>query len=122
MNYSLATHFGANVDKHLEEMEQEKRSKMDNDTYDDRTNIKFLKQDERIEKLEDTIYDLKRTIEFMNDTITELKFDLNTKIERIDDTLVVHRNQNDTQRENHKLLIKVVDEKVIPLIKGTHGG
>ena len=92
------------------------------DDVNDQTNIKFLKQDERIEKLEDTIYDLKRTIEFMDDTITELKFDLNTKIERIDDTLVVHRNQNDTQRENHKLLIKVVDEKVIPLIEGTHGG
>ena len=43
------------------------------------------------------------------------------KLEKIDDILVVHRNQNDTQRKNHASLIKVWDEKVIPLIEGTHG-
>ena len=58
----------------------------------------------------------------LRDSLRDLQYNIDTKLEMIDDTLVVHRNQNDTQRENHKLLIKVVDEKVIPLIEGTHGG
>ena len=45
---------------------------------------------------------------------------METKLERIDDILVVHRNQNDTQRKNYASLIKVWDEKVLPLIEGTH--
>jgi uncharacterized protein YecA (UPF0149 family) len=49
------------------------------------------------------------------------KYNIETKLERHDDILVVHSNQNDTQRKNHKQLIKVFDEKVIPLIEGTHG-
>jgi uncharacterized coiled-coil protein SlyX len=79
---------------------------MDNDTYDDRHsrqqtfNRNIVK---RLEELEDKVSII------------------NTKLERIDDILVVHRNQNDTQRKNHASLIKVWDEKVIPLIEGTHG-
>ena len=46
---------------------------------------------------------------------------METKLERIDDILVVHRNQNDTQRKNYASLIKVWDKKVLPLIEGTHG-
>ena len=134
MNYGLATHFGANVDKHLEEIEQQKRRKMD-----DQKNIKEIKQQEfnakivkRLEELEDfkdqALVRLDQGIENRTKAFSRIealegfKYDTNIKLERIDDILVVHRNQNDTQRENHKLLIKVVDEKVIPLIKGTHGG
>jgi len=79
---------------------------MDNDTYDDRHSRqqKFNKNIvKRLEELEDKVSII------------------NTKLERIDDILVVHRNQNDTQRKNHASLIKVWDEKVIPLIEGTHG-
>ena len=43
------------------------------------------------------------------------------KLERIEDILVVHRNQNDTQRKNYASLVKVWDEKVMPLIEGKHG-
>ena len=87
---------------------------MDNDTYDDRIpkmndqmNIRFIKLEEQLSALSDAFEDYKHKME--------------TKLERIDDILVVHRNQNDTQRKNYASLIKVWDEKVLPLIEGTHG-
>ena len=87
---------------------------MDNDTYDDRIpkmndqmNIRFIKLEDQLSALSETFEDYKYKIE--------------TKLERIDDILVVHRNQNDTQRKNYASLIKVWDEKVLPLIEGTHG-
>ena len=43
------------------------------------------------------------------------------KLEIIEDILVEHRNQNDTQRKNYASLVKVWDEKVMPLIEGKHG-
>ena len=111
---------------------------MDNDTYDDQvpkvndqTNIKFLKQQEfnanivkRLEELED--FKSQATIkiaqlESQNEAFQEFKYDLSTKLEKINDTLVVHSNQNDTQRKNHASLIKVWDEKVLLLIEGKHG-
>ena len=111
----------------------------------DQTNIKFLKQEEfnrnivkRLEELEDfksqALVRLDQEIENRTNAFTKIaqlenevealqiwKYNIETKLERIDDTLVVHRNQNDTQRKNHTQLIKVFDEKVIPLIEGTHG-
>ena len=87
---------------------------MDNDTYDDRIpkmndqmNIRFIKLEEQLSALSEAFEDYKHKME--------------TKLERIDDILVVHRNQNDTQRKNYASLIKVWDEKVLPLIEGTHG-
>ena len=103
---------------------------------DDQANIKFLKQEEfnanivkRLEELEDYTatnsekhqtninYSFQRRIEKLEDYRVKTYL----KLERIDDILVVHRNQNDNQRKNHANLIKVWDEKVIPLIEGTHG-
>ena len=87
---------------------------MDNDTYDDRIprmndqiNIRFIKLEDQLSALSETFDDYKHEMEL--------------KLERIDDILVVHRNQNDTQRKNYASLIKVMDEKVTPLIEGTHG-
>ena len=87
---------------------------MDNDTYDDRIpkmndqmNIRFIKLEEQLSALSEAFEDY--------------KYKMETKLERIDDILVVHRNQNDTQRKNYASLIKVWDEKVLPLIEGTHG-
>tara|TARA_Y100001951_G_C11057007_1_gene138751 strand:+ start:54 stop:320 length:267 start_codon:yes stop_codon:yes gene_type:complete len=87
---------------------------MDNDTYNDRIprmndqmNIRFIKLEDQLSALSEAFEDYKYKIE--------------TKLERIDDILVVHRNQNDTQRKNYASLIKVWDEKVLPLIEGTHG-
>ena len=116
---------------------------MDNDTYDDRTNIRFLKQEEfnekvierldqgienrtiafkQIEDLQDEIRMIKEySIDCLKEGLRELAYNIDTKLERIDEILVVHRNQNETQRKNHASLIKVWDEKVIPLIEGTHG-
>ena len=87
---------------------------MDNDTHDDQTpgmndqiNIRFIKLEEQLSALSEAFEDYKYKMEI--------------KLERIDDILVVHRNQNDTQRKNYASLIKVWDDKVLPLIEGTHG-
>jgi len=105
---------------------------------DDQTDIKFLKQQEfnanivkRLEELEDfksqALIRLDQEIENRTkafDKIDQIEEDLDIidiKLERIDEILVIHRNQTDTQRKNHAELVKVWDEKVIPLIEGTHG-
>ena len=87
---------------------------MDNDTHDNQTpgmndqiNIRFIKLEEQLLALSEEFEDYKYKMEL--------------KLERIDDILVVHRNQNDTQRKNYASLIKVWDDKVLPLIEGTHG-
>ena len=104
---------------------------MDNDTYDDRTNIRFLKQEEfnanivkRLEELEDKVdlidrYGTKDTS--VRDSLSTLRYDIETKLERIDDILVVHRNQTDNQRKNFCALRKVLDDKVMDLLEGKHG-
>ena len=104
---------------------------MDNDTYDDRTNIRFLKQEEfnanvvqRLEELEDKVnlidrYGTKDTS--VRDSLSTLRYDIETKLERIDDILVVHSNQSDNQRKNHFQLQKVFSDKVMELLEGTHG-
>ena len=87
---------------------------MDNDIHDNQTpgmndqiNIRFIKLEEQLSALSEAFEDYKYKMEL--------------KLERIDDILVVHRNQNDTQRKNYASLIKVWDNKVLPLIEGTHG-
>ena len=87
---------------------------MDNDTHDDQTpgmndqiNIRFIK--------------LEAQLLALSEEFEDYKYKMKLKLERIDDILVVHRNQNDTQRKNHASLIQVWDKKVLPLIEGTHG-
>ena len=87
---------------------------MDNDIHDNQTpgmndqiNIRFIKLEEQLSALSEAFEDYKYKMEL--------------KLERIDDILVVHSNQNDTQRKNYASLIKVWDDKVLPLIEGTHG-
>ena len=116
------------------------------DDVNDQTNIKFLKQEEfnanivkRLESIEDfreqTLIRLNQEIENRTkafERIQELEtqvealqaFNYNTaiKLERIDDILVVHRNQTDNQRKNFCALRKVLDDKVMDLLeKGEHG-
>tara|TARA_Y100000034_G_C6712387_1_gene314756 strand:+ start:264 stop:653 length:390 start_codon:yes stop_codon:yes gene_type:complete len=61
-------------------------------------------------------YSFERRIKLLE----EYKKRTSIKLERIEDILVVHRDQNDTQRKNYASLVKVWDEKVLPLIEGTH--
>jgi len=76
---------------------------------------------EKIEALEEELEQLKRyTIKGIENSISDLRYNTDIKLERIDDVLVVQRNQTDTQRKNYASLIKVMDEKVTPLIEGTH--
>ena len=105
---------------------------MDNDTYDDRTNIKFLKQKEFNEKvlirLDQEIENRTKAFERIEELETQVEalqaFNYNTdiKLERIDDILVVQRNQTDNQRKNFHELRRVLDNKVMDLLeKGEHG-
>ena len=105
---------------------------MDNDTYDDRTNIKFLKQKEFNEKvlirldqeIENRTKAFERIEELENQVEALQAFNYNTdiKLERIDDILVVQRNQTDNQRKNFHELRRVLDNKVMDLLeKGEHG-
>ena len=112
---------------------------------DDQTNIKFLKQEEfnrnivkRLEELEDfksqALVRLDQEIENRTNAFTKIaqlenevealqiwKYNIETKLERIDDILVVHRNQTDNQRKNFCALRKVLDDKVMDLLeKGEH--
>jgi len=132
--------FNRNIVKRIQELEDKRPSKVD-----DQIDIKLMKQEEFnanvVKRLEDfgewrhELEDFKeisikrfdqgienRTKAFSRiEALESFKYDTNIKLERHDDILVVHSNQNDTQRKNHKQLIKVFDEKVIPLIEGTHG-
>ncbi len=105
----------------------------------DQVNIKFLKQQEfnanivkRLESIEDfreqTLIRLNQEIENRTkafDKIDQIEEDLDIidiKLERIDDILVVHRNQTDNQRKNFCALRRVLDDKVMDLLeKGEHG-
>ena len=112
----------------------------------DQTNIKFLKQEEfnanvvkRLEELEDfkdqalirldqEIENRTKAFERIEELETQVEalqaFNYNTdiKLERIDDILVVQRNQTDNQRKNFHELRKVLDDKVMDLLeKGEHG-
>ena len=111
--------FNANIVKRLEELEDFKSQaliRLDQE-IENRT-----KAFELIEELKEELRLLEQyTVKGLTDNLRDLQYDLETKLERIDDILVVHRNQNDTQRKNHASLVKVWDEKVIPLIEGTHG-
>ena len=60
----------------------------------DQINIKILKQEERIEKLEDEFRLLEQyTIQGLKDNLRDLEYNTDIKLERIDDILTVHRNQ-----------------------------
>ena len=64
---------------------------------------------------------LENQLNALDEEFRDYKYKMELKLERIDDILVVHSNQNDTQRENHATLVKVWDEKILPLIEGKHG-
>lgn len=112
---------------------------------DDQINIRFLKQEEfnanivkRLESIEDfreqTLIRLNQEIENRTNAFNKIaqlenevealqiwKYNIETKLERIDDILVVHRNQTDNQRKNFHELRKVLDDKVMDLLeKGEH--
>ena len=113
---------------------------------DDQINIRFLKQEEfnanivkRLESIEDfreqTLIRLNQEIENRTNAFNKIaqlenevealqiwKYNIETKLERIDDILVVHRNQTDNQRKNFCALRRVLDDKVMDLLeKGEHG-
>ena len=110
--------FNKNIVKRIQELEDKRPSKLD-----DQVDIKLMKQDERIENLEEQVRLLEQyTDKGLTDSLRELQYNIDVKLERIDDILVVHRNQTDNQRKNFCALRKVLDDKVMDLLeKGEHG-
>ena len=133
--------FNANVVKRLEEVEDYlNRPKL----LDDQVNIKLMKQEEfnekvierldqeienrtrafqQIEDLEDDIRMIKDySIDGLKDSLRDLEYNVDVKLERIEEILVVHRNQDRAQKKNYKALRDVWDKTVMKIIeKGEHG-
>jgi len=115
--------FNKNIVKRIQELEDRRPSKLD-----DQVDIKLMKQEEWnekvIERLDQEIENRTRAfeqIEDLEDLVAELKFDIETKLERIENILVVHRNQDRTQKKNYKALRDVWDKTVLNIIeKGEH--
>ena len=116
--HSTQQKFNKNIVKRIQELEDKRPSKLD-----DQVDIKLMKQGERIEELEEQLKLLEQyTVKGLTDSLRDLQYDIDTKLERIDDILVVHRNQTDNQRKNFCALRKVLDDKVMDLLeKGEHG-
>ena len=81
------------------------------------------RQDERIEDLEDDIRMIKEySIDGLKDSLRDLEYNVDVKLERIEEILVVHRNQDRAQKKNYKALRDVWDKTVMKIIeKGEHG-
>ena len=79
--------------------------------------------DTSLEELKEELRLLEQyTVKGLTDNLRDLQYDIETKLERIDDILVVQRNQTDNQRKNFHELRKVLDDKVMDLLeKGEHG-
>jgi len=122
--HSRQQKFNKNIVKRIQELEDRRPSKLD-----DQVDIKLMKQEEWnekvIERLDQEIENRTRAfeqIEDLEDLVAELKFDIETKLERIENILVVHRNQDRTQKKNYKALRDVWDKTVLNIIeKGEHG-
>jgi len=112
--------YNANIVKRLEELEDFKAQaliRLDQE-IENRT-----KAFERIEELEDKLRLIEEySIKGLEDSLRDLQYNTDIKLERIDDILVVHRNQTDNQRKNFCALRRVLDDKVMDLLeKGEHG-
>ena len=117
--------FNANIVKRLEELEDlsgqfdiaGRLLRNDNQIlrkeFDEFKNSTLIRLDQGIEN---------RTKAFSRiEALEGFKYDTNIKLERIDDILVVHRNQTDNQRKNFCALQRVLDDKVMDLLEGKHG-
>ena len=112
--------FNAYIVKRLEELEDFKSQaliRLDQE-IENRT-----KAFDRIEELKEDFKLLEQyTVKGLTDSLRDLQYNTDIKLERIDDILVVHRNQTDNQRKNFCALRRVLDDKVMDLLeKGEHG-
>ena len=92
---------------------QEKQVKLN-----DQTLIRLDQEIENRTKAFERIKELETQVE----ALQAFNYNTDIKLERIDDILVVQRNQTDNQRKNFHELRKVLDNKVMDLLeKGEHG-
>ena len=111
--------FNANIVKRLESIEDFREQTLIrlNQEIENRT-----KAFDRIEELKEDFKLLEQyTVKGLTDSLRELQYNVDVKLERIDDILVVHRNQTDNQRKNFCALRRVLDDKVMDLLEGKHG-
>ena len=108
------------------------RDKLDtlkHEAHEDRLRIISLEEfnEKTLIRLDQEIENRTKAVERIEELETQVealqiwKYNIETKLERIDDILVVHRNQTDNQRKNFCALRKVLDDKVMDLLEGTHG-
>ncbi len=137
--HSTQQTFNKNIVKRIQELEDKRPSKLD-----DQVDIKLMKQEEwnekvierldqeienrtrafqQIEDLEDDIRMIKEySIDGLKDSLRDLEYNVDVKLERIEEILVVHRNQDRAQKKNYKALRDVWDKTVMKIIeKGEHG-
>jgi|TARA_R110000824_G_scaffold5709_1_gene26358 hypothetical protein len=66
----------------------------------------------QIEDLKDDLDMVKRySLDGLRDSITDLRYELSSKLDRIDDILVVHRNQLDNKGEHKKDVPRITDKE-----------
>jgi len=125
--------FNANIVKRLEELEDlsgqfdiaGRLLRNDNQIlrkeFEDFKSQALIRLDQEIEnrtKAFERIEELETQVE----ALQAFNYNTDIKLERIDDILVVQRNQTDNQRKNLHELRKVLDDKVMDLLeKGEHG-
>jgi len=125
--------FNANIVKRLEELEDlsgqfdiaGRLLRNDNQIlrkeFEDFKSQALIRLDQEIEnrtKAFERIEELETQVE----ALQAFNYNTDIKLERIDDILVVQRNQTDNQRKNFHELRKVLDNKVMDLLeKGEHG-
>ena len=137
--HSTQQTFNKNIVRRIQELEDKRPSKLD-----DQVDIKLMKQNEwnekvierldqeienrtrafqQIEDLEDDIRMIKDySIDGLKDSLRDLEYNVDVKLERIEEILVVHRNQDRAQKKNYKALRDVWDKTVMKIIeKGEHG-
>ena len=112
--------FNANIVKRLESIEDFREQTLIrlNQEIENRT-----KAFELIEDLQDDIRMIKEySIDDLKESLRELEYNTDIKLERIEEILVVHRNQDRAQKKNYKALRDVWDKTVLKIIeKGEHG-
>jgi DNA repair exonuclease SbcCD ATPase subunit len=132
--HSRQNTFNKNIVKRIQELEDKKPSKLD-----DQVDIKLMKQEEwnekvierldqgienrtkafeRIEELEEQLKLFEQyTIKGLADSLRDLQYNTDVKLERNDEIRAVHRNEIDNLKKNLHELKKVWDNKIMDLLE-----
>jgi len=109
-SYEKQQTFNTNIVKRIQELEDFKGQALIRLDQEIENRTKAFETIEELENKLDLIdrYGTKDTS--VRNNLTSLRYDIETKLERIDDILVVQRNKTDSQRKNFNAFQKVWDE------------